>query len=342
MDSNTVFVLNEYRAAQAKARREYASAIEYSRLAAQAAVATADNRGFCRMTFNIAELQLELGQVEACFATGKALLATEAINDFPDYQSRARVLITHALQDKGEMSGALAAAREASNVPQEVLPSGSRLNVQHVLVAALAEEGDTEGAWEEAMNLATMVSSEASPRVKGIACWAIGNAAFVSARIEEGLKYHRRAAEDLASVSDVRNWAQFNKASAHFRLAAGLVEEETGECIRRAEVAFEVAGVAEIDRIEMLITRAWWEFESGSASTAERLLRSVERQASDSHPFLQGRSLLLLARCLYSLDRKTEARNCAMQCESIFTKLGADVYASESRELIDTGGEPVA
>ncbi|MCQ2001800.1 hypothetical protein [Arthrobacter zhaoxinii] len=336
MTSNTVFMLNEYRARQAKAQRNFAAAIEHSMAAADAATRVNDSRGFCRMTFNTAELQLELGRIEGCIATCRNLLATEAIKDYPDYESRARVLITHALQDKGETGGALAAAREAADLAQQRLPSETRFNIQHVLIAALAEEGDTETAWAEALILADMLSADATPRVKGMTHWAIGNVGFMSGRIEEGLKHHRLAADSLGLANDVRTWALFNKASVNMRLVAGLVDAETKDCLERAEVASDVAGVTEMDRIEIVITRAWWELESGNAAAAEGLLWSVEKRAATSYPVLQGRTLLLLARCLCTLERKAEALQCALQSERIFAEVGAAVLASESRTIIDT------
>lgn len=334
MDSNTVFILNEYRAGQAKARRDYPAAIKLSHDAAEAAAEGGDSRGFCRMTFNTADLQLEAGRVEDCIATCRSLLATAAIKEYPDYESQARVLITHALQDKGEMGGALRAAKEAASLPIDELSSRSRLKIQHVLIAALAEDGDTEGAWLEALNLVGMLPADATPRARGIAFWTVGNAAFMSARTSEGLKYHRLATDTLALVNDVSTWALFNKAAAHMRLVVGLIDEATRECLERAEVAFEVAGVTEMDRIEIAITRAWWELESGNAAEAEGLLRPLEKETAGSHLFLQARVLLLLARSLHALGRTGEALKSARQSESIFAGVGADVFASESRGLV--------
>lgn len=336
MDGNAVFILNEYRARQAQDRRDYALAIDYSRAAAAAAAQTEDNWGFCRMSYNTAELQLELGLADDCIATCNHLLATEAIKEYPDYESGAKVLITRALHDKGEMGGALAAAREASSLPVEDLSSESQLRVQHALVSALAEEGDTEAAWAEAAHLAGMLTEEGSPRDLGMGYWAVGNAAFMSGRMEEGLRYHRLAAEALTLLSDVRFWALFNKASAHMRLTAGMVEEETRECIERAEHAFAVVGVTEIDQFEMTITRAWWELECGNAGTAAGLLCRVAIETEGPYPFLQARALLMLARCLHFLEKQSEALQYARQSERILTEVGADVLASESRELIDT------
>ncbi|MCQ1957292.1 hypothetical protein NNX39_12355 [Arthrobacter sp. zg-Y826] len=334
MDSNAVLVLNEYRANQAKGRRDFALAISHSRVAAEAATLANDSRSFCRMTFNVGEIQLEMGLMEDCIETCTSLLTTAAIKEYADYESRVRVLMTRALHDLGQMEEALSAAREASNLPMQELSSDSRLSVQHVLIAALAEDGDTEGAWQEAMRLIEMLPTEAPPRVAGMAYWTVGNAAFLSGRVDEGLNYHRLAADSFSLLNDVGVWALFNKASAHMRLVAGLVQPETGECLDRAEVAFGVAGVTEMDRLEIAITRAWWELESGNAVKAEETLRSLEKQIAGTHLFLQGRTLLMLGRCLHVLERKSEALECAQQSEKILGQVGADVFASEARELV--------
>ncbi|MDN3905233.1 hypothetical protein [Arthrobacter sp. YD2] len=339
MDSNTAFILNEYRARQAVDRRDYGAAIEYSMIAAAKAAEANDGWGFCRMTFNVAELQLGLGLMDECIATCGNLFETDAIKQYPDYESRAKVLVTRAMHNRGEMGDALVTAREASRLPMQELSSEGRLSVQHVLVAALAEEGDTETAWEEAVRLAGMLDDEPQPRVAGMAYWAIGNAGFMSGRIGAGLNYHRLAAESLAMVDDVSLWGLFNKASAHMRLASGLVTQETVECIERAEVAYEVVRVTEIDGYEITITRAWWELETGNPGIADKLLISIEAKVAGPYPFLLGRTLQLRARCLDALGQEAAAMECAQKSERIFTEVGAEVLAADSRKIRDALGQ---
>lgn len=340
MDSNTAFILNEYRARQAEERKDYGAAIEYSVAAAEKAAEVDDGWGFCRMTFNAAELQLGLGLMDECVATCGRLFATDAIKQYPDYESRAKVLVTRAMHNRGEMGDALVTAREASRMPMQDLSSEGRLSVQHVLVAALAEEGDTESAWEEAVRLAGMLDDEPQPRVAGMAYWAIGNAGFMSGRIDAGLNYHRLAAESLALIDDVSLWGLFNKASAHMRLASGLLVQETLECIERAEVAYGVVPVTEIDGYEVTITRAWWELEAGNPGKADELLRPIEAKVDGHYPFLLGRTLQLRARCLNQLGQDGAAMDCAAQSVRIFTEVGADVLAAESRKIIESFEQP--
>lgn len=288
------------------------------------------------MAFQTGMLQLDLGLIQDAVATCGQLLESDAVKQYPEYESRTRVLLARTLHNEGQMHGALAVAREASSLRGDELSSQGRLSVQHVLVASLAEEGDIQAAWVEALHLVEMLGNEIDPRVRGMVHWAAANVAFMSSRVGEGLKYQRLAAENLSRLDDVNLWAQFNKATAHMRLVAGLAGQETAEFVERAEVAFAVAGGNEIDLYEVRITRAWWELESGDAATAERLLRPLEKELAGPYPFLRARALLILARSLHALELQGEALEYAQQSERIFSEVGADVFASESREIIDT------
>ncbi|MCQ1954417.1 hypothetical protein [Arthrobacter sp. zg-Y238] len=336
MDNNAVFILNEYRAQQAQERRDYVAAIAHSWTAAEAASESGDAWGFCRMAFQAGQLQLNFGFTEDAVATCRQLLESEAVKDYPEFESRTRVLLARILHDDGQMQEALAVAREASRRPAKELSLDGRRRVQQVLVASLADEGDTEAAWAETAHLVAMLDGVTSARTIGMTYWTVSNVAFMSSRIDEGLKNQRLAAEALSRLDDVNLWAQFNKATAHVRLVAGLAGGETAEFLERAEVAFAVAGGSEVDLYEMRITRAWFELMSGNEGVAEGLLCSLAKELAGPYPFLHARTLLILAQCLDGTGRQDEASECALQCERIFSELGADVYASESRELIDT------
>ncbi|MDM7990470.1 hypothetical protein [Arthrobacter sp. zg-Y877] len=334
MDSNTAFVLNEYRAMQSQQQRDYRAAISHSRSAAEAARKSGDALGLCRMEFQTGQLQFDLGLIQDAIATCRRLLNSDAIKQYADFESRTRVLLSRIFHNDGQMHDALKVAREASRIPADDLSLDARRSVQHALVAALAEDGDTEAAWAEAMNLAGMLEGETSYYDLGVAQWTIGNVAFMSARLDEGLAYQSLAMENLSRLDNVNLWAQFNKATAHMRLTAGLTGPETAEFVERAEVAFAVAGGKEIDLYEVRITRAWWELASGNPSTAEELLRPLDKELAGPYPFLQARVLLLLARCFHALGRTGEALRSARQSEGIFIEVGADVFASESRAFV--------
>ena len=329
-----MFILNEYRARQAMERRDQPGAMEHSRLAADAAADAGDNWGYCRMRYQLGELQLDFGLVDDCIDTCEALISSSAVKDFPEFESRTRVLLSRTYNIGGQMEEALTVAREASSKPTQELSAEGRRGVQYVLVAALAEEGDTEAAWTEAMKLVGMLGSDQGARSVGTTHWTVANVAFMSSRIGEGAHHQRLAADALARVNDVNLWAQFNKASAHVRLLAGVNGPETEEFIERAEVAFDVAGGNEIDKYEIRITRAWWELESGDVGKAEELLGSLEQELKGNYPFLYARTLMFLARCLQSQERVHESIRWARESERLFADLGAEVFAAECRQLI--------
>ncbi|MCC3295333.1 hypothetical protein LJ756_11950 [Arthrobacter sp. zg-Y411] len=336
MESKKAFILSEYRAKQAQESRDYAKAIDHSRAAVQAAEEGKDNWGFCRMMFNVATLQYELGLLDDCVATSRALAESDAIIPYPDFQSRAKVLLSRALQNKGEMEAALSVAMDASDDAEAHGSLETRISSQHGLVAALAEEGDLEAAWTEALKLAEMVRVDASPKVVGLANWTIGNVGFMAGRNSEGVEHHERASQALTATNDVTQWGLFNKASAHMRLVANLLEPETLECIERAEVALEITAAAESDLLELVITRAWWELETGNLARANSLLHTVEEKVYDTYPFLLGRTLQLRSRCLHALGQGDEALAYAAKSEEIFNRVGAVVLASESRKILDS------
>ncbi|MCC3272993.1 hypothetical protein MUK71_05305 [Arthrobacter zhangbolii] len=339
MDSKKVFILNEYRAQQAQERRDYVEAIEYSHCAVQAAVEGNDDWGYCRMMFNVATLQYELGYLDESAVTTRALVASDAVASYPDLQAKAKVLLSRALQNKGDMEAALSVALDASEEADDHGSLEVRLSSQHGLVAALAEEGDLEAAWKEALNLSEMARGDCSPKVAGLANWTIGNVGFMAGKDREGVKYHQLASQALASINDVTQWGLFNKASAHMRLFAGLLESDTLECIERAEVALGITGAGESDLLELEITRAWWELETGNPNKADELLIPIEAKVAGPYPFLLGRTLQLRARCLDALGQEAAAMECAQKSERIFTEVGAEVLAADSRKIRDALGQ---
>ena len=347
VDNKKDFILNEYRAQQAQERRNYQEAILFSQAAAAAASAGDDDWGFCRMKFSIATLQYELGLLDESVATSRQLVGSAAISAFPDLQSKAKVLLSRALQNQGGMEEALSVARDASSDVEKDADDASfdaRISSQHGLVAALAEQGDLDAAWTEAMKLEEMVRSDASPRVAGMANWTIGNVGFMAGRNGEGLEYHKRASRDLASLNDVAQWGLFNKASAAVRLQAGVIESETLECIERAEVALGITGAAESDLLELRLARGRWELEIGNLRAAETLSRQVATDASMLYPFLKARALQLLALSLAAAGQRDKAIEAGRDSERLFEEVGAAIMAAETKEFVDqwVPGEPDA
>ncbi|MCQ1947877.1 hypothetical protein [Arthrobacter sp. zg-Y1116] len=335
MEAERDYLANEYRAQQARERRDYRKAIEYTELARDSALQAGDNWGYCRLMLDIIRYQYDLGLVDDCIQTIETLIAHPAILEYPESGVRARVLYAQVLQDKGASERALRAAQEAVSI----VPDRSRelrTAAQHSRVSTMAEEGEVEAAWQEAMVLDSLVGPEAGARASGMAYWTIGNSAFMSGRIEEGLRFHRQAATALTSLGDVNLWALFNKASANLRMDAGVVGPETLECIERAEVAISVSEGNLADRLEILLSRAHWEHLAGNNGVAEQKLRDVAIKAEELFPYTRAQALMVLARCLFDLGRAGEALDAAREGERLFDGIGAPVQAERAREIIRT------
>lgn len=335
LEDEQVYLANEYKAQQASQRRDYGKAVEYSVLAREAALQAGDTWGYCRLTLSIARYQYDLGLMDECIHTINALTAHPVIVDFPETAARARVILSEALRNKGASDRALVATEEAISI----VPDRSkelRTALQHSMVATLAEEGEVEAAWQEAMVLDSLVGPEAGARASGMAYWTIGNSAFMSGRIEEGLRFHQQAATALTPLGDVNLWALFNKASANLRMDAGVVQPETLECIERAEVAISVSEGNLADRLEILLSRAHWEHLAGNNGVAEQKLRDVATKAEELFPYTRAQALMVLARCLFDLGRAGEALDAAREGEQLFDGLGAPVQAERAREIIRT------
>lgn len=334
MARNETSLLNEYKAKQAKEERDYPRAIDYMLLARDGALEAGDDWGYCRLTMEAALLEFDLGLLDECIQRLEELLQHPAIANAQEAASRARGILSHALREKGDTERALIFAEDAL----DVVPEQSRelrLALQLSLVSSLAEEGEYESAWREALILEKIVGPELGSKVMGNSYWAIGNAGFLSGRIQEGRKFHELAASSLALMGDVNIWALFNKASAHLRLDAGLADSETLEFIERAEVAISVADGNQADVLEILLARAHWELATGSLSVAEQKLRDVATRAQRTFPYIRGQALQLLVGCLRALDRDAEALENALECKEIFQEAGAKLRLSKIEETIE-------
>ena len=287
------------------------------------------------MTLLVAECQMELGSAADFAATAKLLAEHPTAEGHPLLQKQAKVLQSHASFGQGKMAEALKTAREAAATAIPDDGSFSEIQIHFALIAALAESGDLPSAWQESLVLAEMVGSETDLKTAGKAYWTIGNVAFLMNMNEEGAFYHDRAAESLSPSNDVSLWALFNKASAHVRLTAGLVEPSTLECIERAELAISVTGGSRTDELEVAMVRVHWLILTGDEPAA---LRRLEKARSEEIglPFENIAEMdYLLGLALFRLNRHAEALVAARRANDAYSKRGAGRRAVESAELVD-------
>lgn len=333
--------LNEYRARQHWDRREYKLALEYAAAAAEKALAKADASGYCRMTQLLAECQLELGLMTEFAASAKELAEHPAIQADQRMLAGAKALYSRALGSLGMVTEALVLSQEAAALggADADAPDGVRdLELLHGLVAALAESGREEEAWKFAQEMARLAAEQDNLEVAGKAYWAIGNVAFLADDAKNGVYYHKLAAENLAPGNDVNMWALFNKGSAEARLAAGVVEPETLECIERAELANSVTGGSPLQELEISNARAHWLLLTGEAEGAAVRLQGIleQRELLPQHTLAEVEFVLSLA--LHELGRNDEALVAAVNSEKVFNEHGAHRRALAARSVIDSIG----
>ncbi|MCC3269678.1 hypothetical protein MUG94_05060 [Arthrobacter gengyunqii] len=337
MDDSVDQILSEYKALQHWERREYKAALEHAAAAAEKALTKADTIGYLRMALLLAECQLELGQMQEFAASAKELSEHPALQDDARILVRAKVLYSRALEALGHISEALALAEEAAamNVAPTLDPV-AKLGMLHGLVAALTESSREVEAWKYAKEMALLAAEQDDQEVAGKAYWAVGIVAFLLNDAENGIYYHRLAADNLAPGNDVNTWAMFNKSSALARLSAGIVEPETLACIERAELAMSVTGVSPLQELEISIARAHWLLLAGGADeSVARLQRILEqRELLPEHTLAEVEYVAALA--LHELGRNDEALVAAVHSEKVFIGHGSRRRALEARSVIDS------
>ena len=329
-------ILNEYRARLFWDRREYKAALEHATAAAGEALVKEDVTGYWRMTLLLAECQMELGLIQEFTASAKQLSENPALRDDPALLARAKSLYARALETLGHISEALVVAQEAAAI--EVPDAGDavdEMEMLHGLVAALAESDQPQEAWMHALRMAELAGQQDDQMVTGKAYWAVGAVAFLNGDAENGVQYHKLAAENLAPDRDVNTWAFFNKGSAQARLSAGIADHETLVCIERAELANSVTGGSPILELEIATTRAHWLLLTGEAGEAAEKVQEILVHKSLLPESTLAEVEYVSALALHELGRNDEALVSAAHSEKVFIGHGARRRALEARTLID-------
>lgn len=336
MNDSIEYMLHEYRARQLWDRREYRDAMAEAVDGAAKAQLCGDQEGYWRMSALTAQCQMELGLMREFVSGAKNLTNDPLIIADPTMKVRATTLYARALQCLGQVGESLAVAKEAAAI--ELSDSGDEqgyFDTYQALIASLAESGEFSEAWQVAQSMLRLVTAETPQETAGLAYWAIGNVAFLLERNSEGSMWHDRAALCLSPSNDVNLWAQFNKASAHVRIQANLLEVATLECIERAELAISVSGGSPIDELQIALVRSNWLLRTGEPEESLGRLAQILKGGNSLPHQIHAEAEQLLALALFELGRKGEALESAKNSESLFNELGATRMADVSRELID-------
>lgn len=209
-------------------------------------------------------------------ATG--MVNTAASLRRPDLRIGALLRVSTARRCQGDQESALAFARSALQ-DADALPKDSPLRAQlyQVLLAALVESGDPEEAWKFHRELAESLHLIPDEQEQGKVYWTLGNLAFLVGEAELGVQYHQQAATLLSPTENMLLWARFNRASTELRLQAGVLGPATHDCLKRAEVAFGLIEIGDLDRVGLCQTRSRWVAMNGDAGQALALLEDFDR-----------------------------------------------------------------
>jgi hypothetical protein len=329
-------VLLELRAREAWSQRDYQKAASIAGEAADAARHLGDENTWWNMSFLRAQCFREDGQMQLAADQSFDLKGHPVTEHSPYLAARVLTLRASVLQGLGRLPAAVVEATDAA-ASAAIAPAGQdlRIEAQHVLIATLAESGRLDEAWQECTSLDALLDDDVSTQTAGKGYWVIGNVAFLTRRIPEGLKYHRLAANNLSPTNDLDLWARFNHASAAKRLAAGVVEPETLECIDRAEMASSIVGGSERDRLELALTRAHWLVLTGQFDAAIDRLRAVTSQESLLATHTAAEARFLLGQAFNARHIELEALLNLEASEQLFVQSGASDRAAAARELID-------
>jgi tetratricopeptide (TPR) repeat protein len=328
-----------YAAAELQARN-FRAGHDFGRAAtsAEAAAEIARNDGDLAaawgMRFFQAENLLDAGDFEACAEIAAELVHTEPGASADGAGGQVNILLAKARQGAGMLEQAADAARMAARLTS--LEGDMEVNVKarQALIAALAESGQLEEAWDECLLLAGVMSNEVDEQLLGKAYWVIGNVAFLCNKVDEGLKYHELAAGTFSPARNLDIWAKFNKASAAMRLAADVADADTLRCIERAELATDVIGGSDEDHILLKLNRGHWNFLAGDPTAAIATLGDIFPVPEQTSPQILGEANLLLGRSYAALGQSAEARQHLVEAADQFEKAGAPQRAEQALEFL--------
>jgi tetratricopeptide (TPR) repeat protein len=315
----------------------FSEAAKSSRRAAEIALNDGDAESWWNMTFFQAESLLAAGWFEECAGVAAALVSEPSAGG-AQLQSRVRILLSKAWQGAGLLEKAAEEARAATKLSADDADAEINVTARLALIAALGESGELDEAWTESLNLANAVSDEVDDQLLGNAYWVIGNAAFLSNRVDEGLRYHELAAGTFSPARNLEVWARFNSASAAMRLAADVADAATLRCIERAELATDVIGGSEKYILLQKLNRGHWNYLAGDPATAVELLADLRSGADILPPHVLGEACLLLGRAQHSLGDAAAAKINLAEAADYFETAGAQQRADHTRRVLTAWG----
>jgi tetratricopeptide (TPR) repeat protein len=336
MQQNSVspsYVAAELRARGQWASHDFGDAAASARSAAEIAENDGDLESWWNMTFFQAESLLAAGRFEACAEVAEPLIREPVLVD-AQLLARVRILLSKAWQGAGLLERAADEARAAAELMSDEADVEINVTARLALIAALGESGRLDEAWAESLHLAEIISVEVDEQLLGKAYWVIGNAAFLSSRVEAGLEYHELAAATFSPARNLDVWAKFNNASAAMRLAADVADAATLRCIERAELATDIIGGSEENMLLLKLNRGHWNFLAGDPATAVELLSGLCSKEDILPPQTMGESCLLLGHAYRVLGDAAAAERHLLEAAAHFDRAGAQQRADLARRYL--------
>lgn len=329
-------VFLELRARDAWNQREYSLALATATEAAEVARSNSDDNAWWNMTFLQAECLKKTGRFHDAQLLAESLRNDLLTLHYPDLSARVLTFLAGTLQGQGDLAAAAEEARRAVEMAASAADSPDlRITAQHALIAALAESDRIDDAWQECLQLAELITPDVNSQTAGKAYWVIGNVAYLRRDAAVGTDYHRRAASNLSPSNDLDLWARFNRASAALRLAGGVVEPETLECIERAELAASIVGGSERDRLELSLTRAHWLFLTAQYDAAVERLRPICEASSLIASQTAAEAYALLGQALARSGDALEGLFQLEKSQELFRLAGAPDREAHVGKMID-------
>ncbi|MDQ0733835.1 helix-turn-helix domain-containing protein [Arthrobacter agilis] len=209
-----------------------------------------------------------------------------------------------------------------------------RLQAAFILIAALAVKGDLDEAWEVAMGLDITGGAPSVPSLLvARGAWAVGNIAFRRGEVEIGREQHALAARLLVPQADLETWAEFHKASATFKLQAGIVDESVHASLRDAARGLALVGT-QLQRLELDLVQARLALLTSDLPRGKELLDVVDAHRT----VLDFETAAELEDCLGQYHaangEPAPAVHHLTEAARLYSDAGAEEKARELRELI--------
>ncbi|WP_019483031.1 hypothetical protein [Arthrobacter sp. TB 23] len=334
-------LLYELRAREAWSQRDYERARVIAGQAVDLALKDNDDVAWWNMAFLQAECLRAEGALEQSVELAQKLRDHSLTSQSPSLAVRVLTLLAVGLQGLGQLPEAVRQATAAVEMATDAVDAPElRVEAHQALIASLAESDRLDEAWTRCLALSVLLSTEMRSQTAGKAHWAIGNVAFMRREVADGTKFHSLAAAHLSPNNDLDLWARFNRASAAKRLAAGVVDAETLECIERAETASSIVGGNDRDQLELSLTRAHWLVLTGQLNAAVKRLKPICADSTILASQTAGEANLLLGRALAGRGDDIEAMNYLDAAKANFIQSGAHDRAAHVAELIESLMQP--